>query len=109
VLLQVRDEAEVRTVAQRILNAIRQPILIDGAIITVGASLGVATTRPGRQLNPVAPAVPFISSVAAAELLRMADAAMYDAKSQGGDKFTTSDESSQSPQEEPDVKFLATA
>lgn len=109
VLLQVRDEAEMRTVAQRILNALRQPILIDGVKITVGASLGMATTRAGKLGNAANASAPFNASVAAAELLATADAAMYDAKSGGGDRFVKSDGSPQSPKEESDVKLYATA
>jgi hypothetical protein len=51
----------------------------------------------------------FNASVAAAELLATADAAMYHAKSGGGDRFVTSDRSPQSPKEESDVKLYATA
>ena len=109
VLLQVRDEAEMRTVSQRILNALRQPILVDGAKVTVGASLGVATTRPGRLGNALNATGPFNPSVAAAELLAAADAAMYEAKSGGGDRFVTSKAPPQSPKEESVAKLYATA
>jgi len=109
VLLQVRDEAEVRTVAQRILNALRRPILYEGTPITVGASLGIATAHPGGSAKDAKGHPPFDSGLAAAELLRIADTAMYEAKSAGGDRFIVSAHPPQSPDQAPDVSFYATA
>ncbi|MEP6492571.1 MAG: sensor domain-containing diguanylate cyclase [bacterium] len=108
VLLQVRDQAEVRTVAQRILNNLRQPILFEGSSITVGASLGVVTARPNGPADAADPQPPFDSRRAAAELLRTADAAMYEAKSGGGGRFVVP-ANPQSPDQAPDVSFYATA
>ncbi len=101
VLLEVRDLAEVRIVADRMLTAIRQRIETDDAVVSVGASLGIASTRThGRSGSVERP-------MSAAELLKAADAAMYAAKSTGGDGYRVSGLDNQSPPDRPDVKFPA--
>ena len=62
-------------VAKRMLDALRAPVDLGGHIVTVRASIGVATARgPG------------------GDLLRDADLAMYQAKSQGRDRVVSFDE-----------------
>ena len=68
------DEREAVLVAQRMLDALRAPVDLGGHVVTVRASIGVATARgPG------------------GDLLRDADLAMYQAKSQGRDRVVSFD------------------
>jgi diguanylate cyclase (GGDEF)-like protein len=67
-ILEAKDDAIVRTLAERIGAKIAEPCEIDGAQITVGASIGVA-------IYPQDGALPN-------ELLESADSAMYAAKQQ---------------------------
>jgi predicted signal transduction protein with EAL and GGDEF domain len=62
------------SVAERIIEALRAPFLIQGHDITVGASIGVAAARTGTE--------------AAHELLRNADVAMYKAKGSGKNRVS---------------------
>jgi diguanylate cyclase (GGDEF)-like protein len=62
------------SVAERIIEALRAPFLIQGHEITVGASIGVAAARIGTE--------------AAHELLRNADVAMYKAKGSGKNRVS---------------------
>ncbi|WP_338722294.1 bifunctional diguanylate cyclase/phosphodiesterase [Devosia sp. XK-2] len=43
-LLRLRDEAEAEALANRALEALRQPFEIDGSSVTISATAGVATT-----------------------------------------------------------------
>jgi diguanylate cyclase (GGDEF)-like protein/PAS domain S-box-containing protein len=61
------------TVAERIREVLRTPILISGKEVWVGASIGIATST-GTKESPE-------------ELLRNADVAMYIAKSQGKNQY----------------------
>lgn len=66
------DEDAV-VVGERVLSAVSEPTMIDGAVITVTASVGIAQTdRP----------------IEATELLRMADEAMYRAKDSGKNRLS---------------------
>jgi diguanylate cyclase (GGDEF)-like protein len=66
-LTEVRDEAEVLAVVGRLVASIEQPIILPGATVTVGASVGYAlTTDPRTALD---------------HLLATADARMYATKS----------------------------
>jgi diguanylate cyclase (GGDEF)-like protein/PAS domain S-box-containing protein len=76
VLLEVRDREEVTAVADRILESLERPIVHDDAELRVGASIGIADTHVGGE-KP---------SRTAAELLRIADIAMYSAKADGGNR-----------------------
>ena len=67
VLLPKTDVAVAEQVGHRLLDAVRQPLVFDGHRLQISASIGVAVTPP---VDPEA-------------LLRCADAAVYDAKSQG--------------------------
>ena len=62
------DEHVAHDVADRVHAALTRPYLLHGGRFTIGASIGVAFWRPG---------------VTAAELMREADLAMYDAKAGG--------------------------
>lgn len=101
VLLEVRELAEVHIVADRMLGAIRKPISTDDAVVKVGASLGIANTRTHGK------AAPAERRLTAAELLKAADAAMYAAKSTGGDGYRLSGLDDQSPPHRTDVSFPA--
>src|SRR5688500_13401752 len=63
-------EAEVRIVAERVKEAFRDPIVIDGRELAVAASIGIALSEAGTET--------------ADDLLRHADLAMYRAKAAGG-------------------------
>ena len=69
----VRADAEVRAVAERITAAMRDPIQIGTATVVVGASVGIA--RPSESASTVD------------ELLRNADVAMYTAKGSGKGRY----------------------
>ncbi|MEH6812753.1 MAG: EAL domain-containing protein [Motiliproteus sp.] len=71
VLTELEDLAPVQRLLQQILNAIRQPIDIDGNTVITTASVGCS-------LYPA-------DGGSSSELLRHADAAMYRAKEYGGD------------------------
>jgi diguanylate cyclase (GGDEF)-like protein len=63
-------ESEVRIVAERVKEAFRDPIVIDGRELAVAASIGIALSESGTET--------------ADDLLRNADLAMYRAKAAGG-------------------------
>ncbi|GLY06117.1 MULTISPECIES: GGDEF domain-containing phosphodiesterase [Actinoplanes] len=62
--------AESEAIGQRILTALREPYIIDGRAVGVGASIGLVAAEPG-------------DSLSADILLRRADAAMYAVKRRG--------------------------
>ena len=68
-----REEAAC-AVAAAIIEKVRAPMDIDGITAEVGASIGIAAWRPG-------------SEATAEELLLQADAAMYRAKHEGGNRY----------------------
>ncbi|WP_304412700.1 MULTISPECIES: bifunctional diguanylate cyclase/phosphodiesterase [unclassified Actinoplanes] len=61
---------EAEGVGERVLAALREPYVIDGRSVTVGASIGLVAAEPGDRLS-------------ADLLLRRADAAMYAVKRRG--------------------------
>ncbi len=63
---QVNDEDDLIAIAREFVQALSEPCILDGVSVRVGASIGVALSRPGDKTN--------------GELLRCADVAMYDAK-----------------------------
>src|SRR5690606_18224559 len=69
-LPEVASESEVNSIAERILNDLREPIIAEGICISVSASLGIAMSPP-TNAEPLA-------------LLDAADRAMYAAKRAGG-------------------------
>jgi diguanylate cyclase (GGDEF)-like protein/PAS domain S-box-containing protein len=107
VLIEVREAAEVLTVAKRILRSLRQPIRFENNLLVVRASIGIANAARGHAGDASTPVVH--GDNAAAELLRSADAAMYAAKANGGDRYALSGQDSESPDEDPDVNFHAVA
>jgi chemotaxis family two-component system sensor kinase Cph1 len=64
-------EQEAAVIADRIAEAIRQPIDVGGSLVTVTASVGMAVADPAST---------------AADVLKRADGAMYRAKAQGKDR-----------------------
>ncbi len=65
-LEEIDTQAEATTLAQRIIDTVAAPIVIDGRHVFVGASIGIATGQRGAE-----------------DLLRKADLAMYRAKADG--------------------------
>jgi len=72
VLTHVQDVDDVLSVAQRVVEGVAEPILADGRVVSVGASVGAAVSATGAE----APAGP-------AALLHEADTAAYRAKARG--------------------------
>ncbi len=113
VLLEVRDDDELRTVAQRVLRSLRQPVVFDGLSLTVGTSIGTASVRRDLSLEGKPPAG--YSAQVARALLRRADVAMYSAKAAGGDRICEAADRSaeqspgQSPGQTSEVSFPAVA
>ncbi len=68
VLCSDTDEAGALQVAERVLAAIAAPMVLDEGAVRLGVSVGVAVATPG---------------IGRDELLRRADAAMYEAKRTG--------------------------
>jgi diguanylate cyclase (GGDEF)-like protein len=71
------DVATAGQVAERILDALRTPFIVNNTNLNVSVSIGVALRRP--------------ETTDAAELLRSADFAMYMAKGDGKDRYQTFD------------------
>lgn len=76
VLLEDTDELTAQIVAQRLVDALAVPVVVDGRELRVAVSVGVSVVS-----EPT-------SSV---DMLRWADAAMYRAKDLGGDRVMTYD------------------
>lgn len=73
VLLEhIDDPAAATAVAERIVSVMRQPVAVQGRPIATSVSVGVAVATTG---------------TTAAQLLREADAAMYEAKAAGKDRL----------------------
>jgi diguanylate cyclase (GGDEF)-like protein/PAS domain S-box-containing protein len=71
VLLEGAETPEAATeAARRLLNALEPPFTIDGRLLNVSASVGIALAARGQETME--------------ELMRNADLAMYDAKRRGG-------------------------
>jgi len=68
---------DVEVISTRIINSIAAPFLLDGREIFSGASIGIAYLESGYQ--------------SASEIVRDADAAMYQAKSQGRGQYVVFD------------------
>jgi len=73
VILPTIDRARAERMAEQIVEAFREPFEVMGARLTATTSIGIATA-------PLDSGVPD-------ELVRYADAAMYEAKGQGGDRW----------------------
>lgn len=72
-LTEIHQQLDVEEVADRILESVRQPVDIEQQQVLSGASIGIALYHHGYQ--------------SADEMLRDADAAMYQAKSLGSNRF----------------------
>jgi diguanylate cyclase (GGDEF)-like protein len=70
---EVDGESEAVQLADRVLELLREPVVVDGNNVFVGGSLGIATTVTGLETS--------------GELLRNADLAMYRAKSSGKNSY----------------------
>jgi diguanylate cyclase (GGDEF)-like protein/PAS domain S-box-containing protein len=74
ILTQLADAEECRQAADRVLTAITAPVVIDGHVISVSASIGIALyPRDGKDAN---------------DLLMLADQAMYEAKRAGRNRYS---------------------
>jgi diguanylate cyclase (GGDEF)-like protein len=81
----MRHKSDASVVAERIIETLRRPIPLGDALITIGASVGVAVVDdPSDAPQPE-------------ELMRRADMAMYLAKRQGKNRFVVFDESARTP------------
>jgi diguanylate cyclase (GGDEF)-like protein len=81
----MRHFSDAAVVAERIIETLRRPIPIGDAMVTIGASVGVAVVEDAADvLDPE-------------ELMRRADMAMYLAKRQGKDRFVVFDETARTP------------
>ncbi len=65
-LTDLRDLSGAEIVARRVLDALQSPVLVEGKSLRIGASIGIALFPDDAESG--------------AELLRIADAAMYEAK-----------------------------
>jgi diguanylate cyclase (GGDEF)-like protein len=81
----MRHKSDASVVAERIIETLRRPIPIGDAMVTIGASVGVAVVdEPADAPEPE-------------ELMRRADMAMYLAKRQGKNRFVVFDETARTP------------
>jgi diguanylate cyclase (GGDEF)-like protein len=81
----MRHKSDASVVAERIIETLRRPIALGDALVTIGASVGVAVVDdPAEAPDPE-------------ELMRRADMAMYLAKRQGKNRFVVFDESARTP------------
>lgn len=76
---QLSDVSNAAEIAQRVLTALESPMAVEGRMLRVRASIGVALTSPD-------------SREGADTLVRQADTAMYESKARGGGRFTFFDD-----------------
>ncbi len=74
VLVRGATEAEARAIAERLVERLSAPVRLDGRLVQVGASVGLAPLVPG---------------VSGDEAVQRADLAMYAAKSSGKNRVRT--------------------
>jgi diguanylate cyclase (GGDEF)-like protein len=72
-------ESPAIAVAHRIIAALAKPVTIDGTLVSIGCSIGIALVEPG------------VGAESIDELLRQADLAMYVAKGRGKNSFEVYD------------------
>lgn len=77
-LIRTDQPADFERAAERLLQAVAEPVDLDGITVCVSASLGVAV---------LAAETPTTTSWQASDLLRTADAAMYEAKQSGKNRI----------------------
>jgi diguanylate cyclase (GGDEF)-like protein len=81
----MRHKTDAKVVAERIIDTLRRPIPLGDALVSIGASVGVAVVDdPADAPDPE-------------ELMRRADMAMYLAKRQGKNQFVVFDETARTP------------
>jgi len=73
VLVNVREERDAAVVAEKIIDALRLPFMVEDHEVFVGASIGITFYRPGQDDRDV--------------LLEKADVAMYHAKERGRNNY----------------------
>jgi diguanylate cyclase (GGDEF)-like protein len=81
----MRHFSDAAVVADRIIETLRRPIPMGDAMITIGASVGVAVVETAADAPEPE------------ELMRRADMAMYLAKRQGKNRFVVFDETARTP------------
>jgi len=81
----MRHFSDAAVVAERIIETLRWPIPMGDAMVTIGASVGVAVVEDAADAPE------------AEELMRRADMAMYLAKRQGKNRFVIFDEAARTP------------
>jgi diguanylate cyclase (GGDEF)-like protein len=74
IMCEVASPHDATRLAERIVDVVGEPFPIDDEILTIGASVGVATAAPG-------------TSLSSSELIAAADHAMYRAKRAGGGQW----------------------
>ncbi|GAB3598441.1 hypothetical protein GCM10027586_00310 [Kineococcus gypseus] len=74
------DQAGLRVIAERLLGALREPVLLTSGTFAVGASIGMALAAPGSEPDAV---------------LAQADTAMYGAKRAGKNRARSHDDDEQ--------------
>ena len=72
-VLALHDEGTLATLAERLIQQVSMPYLIEGHNISIGASVGIAVARPGENCGD--------------SLIRNADLALYSAKAAGRGTF----------------------
>jgi diguanylate cyclase (GGDEF)-like protein/PAS domain S-box-containing protein len=77
---RIEDLADISHVGQRLLDSLTAPFVLHGREVYAPASMGIAVSTPGRRVAQ------------SSELLRNADAALYQAKSEGRACFRLFDE-----------------
>jgi diguanylate cyclase (GGDEF)-like protein len=81
----MRHFSDAAVVADRIIETLRRPIPIDDAMVTIGASVGVAVVEDAADAPEPE------------ELMRRADMAMYLAKRQGKNRVVVFDNAARTP------------
>jgi diguanylate cyclase (GGDEF)-like protein len=81
----MRHFSDAAVVAQRIIDTLHRPIPMGDAMVTIGASVGVAVVEDAADAPDPE------------ELMRRADMAMYLAKRQGKNRFVVFDETARTP------------
>ncbi len=78
IFTNIENDQNIITIADRVINSIQQPTIINGQTIQIGTSIGISFF-PQNSDNP-------------AELIRMADVALYQAKDDGRRVFRLYDQ-----------------